>query len=492
MPATTSGSLAELARLCAADYPEITRALDLADKLVELHPSLADDYSRESLRKRCSEAISVQPKTIEVEADEKEPWRVEDGHYAWKTGTGHVLRLSVALVDELFYNFSKHGLNLTQTQVINKYNLHTWQWHSLKSRLGLTKLANVFSPFTEENTPKTELALMIEDKMNARFDNRGLIIEQAYQNTAIKQYHKVIAESENNAFLNQKVLAELSDRFPEAKVRYLLRGPVAPAGPKVLCFTLADTHAGAKIQGMLRSFNYDREQLFDYADQLIAEINAIGAGKVWMLGLGDYIETLTGMNHPNSWKAADTFGADAIALAYEFFEYFIARIANLYGILGVGGNHCRLTSSSKEDTASGAAQAVFYFLKRTYGNLLDIEFHPKLVHREIDGILYVLKHGYTGDVSNEKKANDLIADFQTRGVFTLLLTADKHTRGTFLDGNRKRWVRCPSLFTGNEYSEDLGFTSLAGALLITARRGFPHIIDVPLLPLDKNNNFNAA
>ena len=218
----------------------------------------------------------------------------------------------------------------------------------------------------------------------------------------------------------------------------------------------------------------------------------MGSGQVWLLGLGDYIETLSGLNHPNSWKSADTFGADAIALAYEFFVYFIERINNLFGILSVGGNHCRLTASSKEDTASGAAQAVFYFLKTVYGKVLDIEFHPKLVHREIDGILYILKHGYTGDVSNEKKVNDLMADFQTKGVFTLMLTADKHTRGVFLDGNRKRWVRCPALFTGNEYSEDLGFTGLAGSLLINAVGGYPRILDIPLLPLDKNNTFNPA
>jgi hypothetical protein len=439
---------------------------------------------------RQSSPAAAAPAAVEVEAKPGEPWTVEQGHYAWNTGKGQRFCLSVELVDELFYNFSKHGLNLTQTQVINKFNLQTWQWNSLKSRLGLVKLANVFSPHTEQVTPKAELSAMMEAKMNARFENRGLIIEQAYQQSTAKQYLKVIEQAADHGYLNQKVLAELADRFPAARVRYLLKTPPRPGAPKVQKVTLADTHAGAKVAGMLRSFQIDREQLFDYAQQLCDEVNAVGAEQNWLFGLGDYIETLTGLNHPNSWKGADTFGADSIALAVELWEFFIGRIHNLVGILAVGGNHDRITSNKKEDTGSEVANAVFYILRRLYGHVLDIEYHPKLVCRQIDGITYILKHGYTGDVSSEKNATDLIADFQTKGVFTVLVTADKHTRGVFLDGNRKRWLRCPSLFTGNEYSEDLGFTSLAGAYLITAHRGFPRVLDVPLIPLAKNNTFN--
>ncbi|TGE29784.1 hypothetical protein [Hymenobacter metallicola] len=435
--------------------------------------------------------------SVSIDAEDEEPWRVVDEHYEWEVKGAHGrparhFRLSVEQVDELFFNYSKHGLNLSQTQVINKFRLSTWQWNSMKARLMLNKLSNVFSPHTWDTTAPELREKMVAAKIAVRYKDTGLIIEQQHHAATHKKYEKVIQEAEQTKFLNDSVLVELADRFPEAKVRYLLRAPVGPSAPNVLAFTLADTHAGAKIKNMIRSFDYDREQMYDYADQLIAEVNAVGAGQVWLLGLGDYIETLTGLNHPNSWKGADLFGADAIAHAYEFFVYFIDRIVNLRGILSVGGNHDRITSSAKEDTAAQVAQAVFYFLKLNYGKLLDIEFNPALVTREIDGINYILKHGYTGDVSNEKKATDLIADFQTRGVFTLLLTADKHTRGVFLDGNRKRWVRSPAFFTGNQYSEDLGFTGLAGSLLIRAVKGFPHIVDVPLIPLDKNNTFNRS
>ena len=263
-------TLAAAARATRLAHPLLNYAVGLRAQLLADYPQFkAKNPSSVHNACRCEllkEDDAGEPLGVDIEAEQNEPWQVQDGHYTWRLATGREFRLSIEQVDELFYNFSKHGLNLTQTQVINKFNLHTWQWNSLKAKLSLAKLSNVFSPWTEENTPPARLADMMRDKMDARFANRGLIIEQSYAASNTKELLKVVAEAADNKYLNQKVLAELADRFPEAKVRYLLRAPTRIGAPKVLTFTLADTHAGAKIQGMIRSFNYDREQMFHYAD----------------------------------------------------------------------------------------------------------------------------------------------------------------------------------------------------------------------------------
>ena len=70
--------------------------------------------------------------------------------------------------------------------------------------------------------------------------------------------------------------------------------------------------------------------------------------------------------------------------------------------------------------------------------------------------------------------------------FTILLTAHLHSRMVKLDSHNKRHLVVPSLFTGNAYSENLGFTSTAGFLQISNDgHGFPRVIDETLRPLPK-------
>lgn len=485
-------SIAGHARAVLADFPGIATPTELREKLVEVYPTLEAENPKVLLT-ACRRAFELanteeamsQP-DVQVDAEPTQPWTVEDGNYTWRAGGGQHFSLSVELVDELFYNFSKNGLNLSQTQVLNKFNLQVWQWNSLKSKLNLYKLSDIFSPYTVSITAPEKLDEMVRRKMDARFANRGLIVEQAYSDSTNKQYLKVIREAEQNTFLNQRVVAELADRFPEAKVRYLLRGATAANAPTNLVITIADIHAGANVKGLTLSPDYNLKQLYAYADQIIAKTNSVGAAKVWITFGGDAIESFSGMNHPDSWKNIELHGADVIAAAFEFFEYLLARIQNVAGLLAVGGNHDRAASSNKDESTAEIAKTLFYFLKKSYGHAIDIEYQTEVLARHIDGIRYVMTHGGKGNTGNDSKAKDLFYNYGDPACFTVLLTAHLHSRMIKLDSHNKRHLVVPSLFTGNPYSENLGFSSTAGFLQISNDgHGLPRVVDETLYPLAK-------
>jgi UDP-2,3-diacylglucosamine pyrophosphatase LpxH len=424
---------------------------------------------------------------LEVDVDPEEaPYEVVNGHYVWsskgktKGSQERHFRMSVADVDRLFFEYSGKGLNLSQKELINKYNLSTWEWNSLKARLDLAKLANVFSPHTEKTTPPEELAAMMEEKIGQRYDNPGAILQKSYENRVAKEYNKVIGEGELNRFLNKIVLAELGDLLQPSRTRFVKRSETAPNAPEFHLASLADIHMGAETKGLQLSSDFDLKILYGYADQFIETVNAVGAKKTYLACIGDLIESFSGMSHPDSWKGMEKgmYGAKAIAAATEFIEYILQRVHNVAGILGVAGNHDRGSASNKEDTRGEIAAAIFYFLERMYGNVMEVRFEFGVLPKVIDGIRYILVHGDKSDCSGPAKVQQLVWDYGSRDMFNVVLSAHLHSRMINLDKVGVRWYVVPPLFTGNWYSERLGFTSVAGTLLFRNNgRGLPSVRD---------------
>lgn len=58
--------------------------------------------------------------------------------------------------------------------------------------------------------------------------------------------------------------------------------------------------------------------------------------------------------------------------------------------------------------------------------------------------------------------------------------AHLHTRKILADSMMYRVMHCPSMFTGNDYSKGLGFTTLSGFTFITIKNGYPVVTDIPI------------
>jgi predicted phosphodiesterase len=214
--------------------------------------------------------------------------------------------------------------------------------------------------------------------------------------------------------------------------------------------------------------------------------------EVNILFLGDMIESFTGLNHKNSWKGLQKgmIGAEVIKFSVNIIhEKLLSKINNLNLVKLVAGNHDRLTSDKDEDTDGGACDLIAFGLElRGY----DIEFHPTIISCEIDGINYILLHGHKG--ISRKSTKDICWDFGKKGMYNVILEGHLHSIIQSLSVNMKGKFKiikddsvdhirmnARSLFTGNGYSEDLGYSSNAGFSVITNNgKGLPNTNNILL------------
>lgn len=498
MPETIPPSLAELAREFAAQYPAIGLPIDLTNKILAEYPHLL--AMKHSLRNRCSDAIHAQRKAAvgpqvaqglpvePVEVGPEAPWRVENDYYAWESKVdGKQFYRAVADVDEMFFAYSSHGLNLTQVQMLQDFGLSSWEWNTLKARLMLQKLSHVFSPYTVSITPPDQLERMMEDKMARRYEKQGPLIERAHRNAAVKELNKRLAQQESQEARMERLTLELSDLLPAVKYRYVARAPRMVNGPEHLVFTIADPHIGAEVKQLLNAPRYDHQMLYHYADQLIERINARGAANVYIAGLGDYIESFAGANHANTFLGLnkDLAGAGGVFAALEFFSYLIERIYNVREVWGVSGNHDRTSNRKDEDTRGEAAHLLFGLLKERYRHTgILIAYRYDVLVRVVDNICYLLTHMHLGLAKGDKNLAETIARHRVRGYYCVVLGAHLHSRITKMDTEDSCVRHSPSFFTGNGYSSDGGWSSLAGFLTSENinNSGYPRVVDEPLFP----------
>jgi len=252
---------------------------------------------------------------------------------------------------------------------------------------------------------------------------------------------------------------------------------------RVGVITLADLHFGAYISASQISPEYSITVLCASLEYAAIRVNRFRYKVVHVHLLGDLIESFTGLNHKNSWKGLDKgmFGVSAIKLFVELFKkHFLDNVKNLGKIKLVAGNHDRLTSDNKEDVDGGAAELIAWGLElKGY----DIEFSTSVLTHLVDDINYILNHGHLG-LTKKLSTKEMCWTYGKKGVFNYIQEAHLHSRIRKLnakqvqgfqlisdDNNDCRREVFPSFFTGNPYSEYLGFSTCGGFKISESGRG---------------------
>jgi UDP-2,3-diacylglucosamine pyrophosphatase LpxH len=250
---------------------------------------------------------------------------------------------------------------------------------------------------------------------------------------------------------------------------------------------ISDLHVGAYIDGLIKTKDFSPTILIDYLEQTTLKVNKNNAKEVNIFCLGDLIESFTGLNHKNSWKGLQKglIGAEVIKFTAKILhEKLLSKINNLNKVYIVAGNHDRLTSDKDEDVDGGAADLIAYALELMG---YDIEFNSTVITTEIDNINYILLHGHKG--ISKKATKDICWDYGKQGYFNVVLEGHLHSAIQKLSiAQRKDFklvkddcvdnlrMTCRSYFTGNGYTEDLGYTSNAGFSVIRNNgKGLPDI-----------------
>jgi hypothetical protein len=414
-------------------------------------------------------------KTVQVEVEGGESWEVKNGKYVWETKHG-LINLPVEFIDQLFFEYSQHGRNYDSTRIRNKHNLKPWQFNSIKSRLQLYKNANIFSPYTWDNTPQSEREEMVAAKMQLLLSDSGHVVTDQYHKAIEKAYKVEIEKSNKAKFFGDELKAQLLDHLPTIEKYRISRTP-EPHLTDCIVATIADLHVGAFVEGLRATKDYNNEILRGYLKKTAERINRYGAKEVHINILGDLIESFTGLNHANSWKSIQQgmYGVTVVKEAYSIILEFLCMIDNLKQVNGVGGNHDRPTASNKEESNGEIAELIFFMLEQSL-KAIDITYNHSLNAQTINGINYILVHGDKGH-SKDIKIGTLVFNHGKQDMFNLVLAGHLHSRITGCDSSKYRKITVPSMFTGNQYSDDLGFNGNAGFLVTYVIDGLPMVHD---------------
>lgn len=251
--------------------------------------------------------------------------------------------------------------------------------------------------------------------------------------------------------------------------------------------TTADWHIGAYIRDLISTNDYDLGILKKYLKAIAGIINQLRFRKVHLTINGDLIESFSGMNHQGTFKELELWGKNALLTCYEVITWWIQQIDNVESITIISGNHDRTQAHKELEYEGEVAGIIAYFLKEKLD--CKVNYHPYVYNLEVDGISYILCHGDKKFINNP---SDIAWKYGKQGMYNCIIAAHKHTRqksdavttktlqSIVGDSNGLRLLYCPSLFTGNFYSENLGFTSDAGFYAITNFYGKPFVQDIPL------------
>lgn len=247
---------------------------------------------------------------------------------------------------------------------------------------------------------------------------------------------------------------------------------------------LADFHIGAYVGDLLKTKDFSFDILCKYLQQIADEVNEKGFDKVYLVMLGDFIESFTGLNHINSWKGLHkgSYGMNAVILAHEILsEHLYSKINNLKIVDFVSGNHDRITSDSKEDVFGEVGNMIYYLFKKDYPSI-DSNFSSLIVSRKLDNIGYLGTHGHLGLA--KKDTGKIIQDYGFKNAeYHFLMQGHYHAREGIKTYKKKiatyadvkvvqhdsldyRKITVPPLFTGNFYSESIGYSSSAGGTIL--------------------------
>ena len=474
-------NIGEIIEMYVKNFPEINYAIQLAEKII--HDNIGVNYSAKHL----SELIrnwkrdnNFEPKLIIPPGSvTEEKFRVIDGSYMWKASKGEI-SMPVELIDQMFYEYSRHGLDMTQNAVRRKHSLQIWEWHTIKGTLQMYKDSNIISPWTEDNTPKEKLDELISSRIQMKLQDRQRLIEKEYESQTLKEYKTVIKKDATKSFAIENMVDHLYDLFKASEPRIITIQRAKQKSSKECIAVLADLHMGARVEEMRLTPEFNPEKLKARLDDIADQINERGCSDVDAMILGDIIESFTGTNHKGMWKEIEYgyIGAKVIKEAVTAIENFAMRVINLRSMTILAGNHDRYSPDWKEDRKGEIAEIIAWALQKSMGSAVKINFAFDFAPVQIGKLAVIGMHGHK---KGPKDVRQAVIDSKLDNADNyVIVSGHLHSRHVKEDTYKYRWIVSPSVFSGNSYSEDNGFTAQPGFLFIEEKDGLPIITDVTI------------
>ena len=275
------------------------------------------------------------------------------------------------------------------------------------------------------------------------------------------------------------VIADILAEHPLVEKINVIRDDVNKV--KEINVIIADIHAGGKSDKTALSAKWDMEMLVEKLERVAQLTNEYKAASVNLVILGDLVETVSGVNHPDAWKGIEhgMHGSQIIILTQELLvKHLINKIVNLKTIVATGGNHDRLQASNKlADT--GATDLIFYMIKerlRITKSDIQVVYDPLVVSFKTKYFGIIGVHGDKG--LHKRELSFITQKFAIdRDQYQFVFSA--HLHSFFCKANDDqdfgRRVTIPAIVTGNEYSDvTVGRSAKSGMIIVK-----PNIFNQP-------------
>ena len=413
-------------------------------------------------------------------------FEVDNGIYKIKARKGTFER-PVSEMDEIFMDYSVHGRDHDMLTVVHKHNLEFWQFYAIRQALNLYKQGHIFSPATCDSMSPTDFKNHMAVKMEMLYNDKLATVKDEFSKAKGSMYKKAIEERNKGVYRLTSTVDHLLDCLPKVT-------PLTPTytGFSILdasviddlVVTVADLHIGANVNDACLKSQFNRDIAKQRLATIADNVNNMKSKHVHIAFLGDMMESFMAMMHKETYKETEQgmWGAALVEACVDILHDFISKVKNVSGVYFVGGNHDRVTNEWNGDTRAEAGQLVFTFLKREFELLkrdVKLEWQNLAVKADIGPMRYIFAHG--DKRGNYKDKKNYFLDFGDTTKYNVLMTGHLHSRETGLDNHNRRWIQCPSLFSGNWHSKSMGYEAPPGFIMTYANRdGKLMVIDTTL------------
>lgn len=366
-------------------------------------------------------------------------------------------KIPVEEIDRMFYDFSKHGGNLTWEAMLAKYQLKPNVFHMIKNRLRLYKDSNVISPYTAENTPEEELDKVVTEATVRHIDTIKSRMVKTHERLYSDESKRAIRTLSNIEYFLENVERYISSYKPRTIefVPHIINPNYPP-----LTIAMSDFHFGKKgtadIVGRMSKIR----------DYILSQPNS----EVHIMSLGDLAEAFVeGGMHDGQEATMEIKWFELMMFITNIFERFLEDIyhsGKKVTFTGIGGNHDRLWKSHWQDHSRTGALVVYEMIKR---GLSQSEIDIRILRGDVNSFDYgpnrfIIAHG-DNNFSNRKPEDVLWKNGDNRR-HNVILFGDKHN-ATVKETKNATMVGLPALAGKGSYDAMLDLHSESGFVVVT-------------------------
>lgn len=441
-------SIKEIKEYILNNHPEIT----LAESTLQRHLY--------AIRSEHEEVMAI---------DDVDDWNIIDDNYVFNVAGSRKV-FSIELIDDVFLHYSTRGYNYTQLQIIQKFGLKPRTFSQIQRKFKLSKACDIISPYTKQHNTHEDAVNIIDNKLEKVLES-GELTTRKYHEKLARKYRKSLEEGKLDQGWKDSVIMEALAECPNVSEIKVLRDENNQISE--ISVVLADIHAGGKNDKSKLSDRWDMEMVKEKLLRVAEVANSYKAAKVNLVILGDLVETISGVNHPDSWKGieAGMFGPNIIIKTYEFLvENLINKVVNLSTVVATGGNHDRLQASNKlGDT--GATDLIFYMIQerlKLANSDVEVIYDPVLVSFAAESFGIIGVHGDKG--LHKRELSYITQKFAVnRDQYQFVFSAHLHSFFCQRNDDQEfgRRVTIPAIITGNDYSDvEIGRASKSGCVVV--------------------------